>query len=166
MFPTANYIAPVQYKHNIDQCISAVRHLQKPGQDYKKLPLYTLSTMWGASHSKYSRNSMSNILKNAFETSIANVITACQSWHEGGRLNTLWGVCWLLPTEPVGYIVFYMLHNVLQVVWNQMMGQHQILAVMVQLVYKASYHCGWQVGLIEMVWHCSFDKLAHAWRHY
>ena len=32
------------------------------------------------------------------------------------------------------------------------MEQHQILAVMVQLVLcKASYHCSWQVKLSEMV---------------
>jgi hypothetical protein len=40
-----------------------------------------------------------------------------------------------------------------QVVWNKMMEQHQILAVMIQLVlYKAIYHCSWQAKLSEMVW--------------
>jgi hypothetical protein len=57
--------------------------------------------------------------------------------------------------KPVGFIVLYIIHSGLQVVWNQMMEQHQILAVMVQLLfYKASYHCSWQVELGGMVWHC------------
>ena len=65
--------------------------------------------------------------------------------------------------KPVGFIVLYIIHSGLQVVWNQMMEQHQILAVMVQLVLtKASYHYGWQVRLSEMVWHYAFDKLARA----
>ena len=75
--------------------------------------------------------------------------------------------CSLALTDRTSRIYcFYTLRDGLPVVWNQMMGQHRILAVMVQLVYKASYHCGWQVGLIEMVWHCLFDKSAHAWRRY
>jgi len=45
-----------------------------------------------------------------------------------------------LTKRPGGSYVLYMLHNGLQVVWNKMTEQHQILAVMIQLVlYKVQW---------------------------
>jgi hypothetical protein len=169
MFFTANYIVPAQYKHNIDQCVSIIYHLWDWGQDRKRLSRCSLLTIWILSHSNDFGNSMINVFENMFEMNIGITPLGADSrnWQEGGKLNILWGVRWLLPKEPVGVIVLYMLHNGLPVVWNKLMEQHQILAVMVRSVLcKASYHCSWQVKLSEMVWQCRIYQLVWAWCRY
>lgn len=69
MFFTANYISPAQYKHNIDQYVSVICHLLKPGQDCKKLRLCPPLTMSEASHSNDSGNSIIIVFENMLENS-------------------------------------------------------------------------------------------------
>lgn len=139
------------------------------GQDHKRLFRCSPLTIWILSHPNNFGNCMINVFENMFEMNIGITPLGADSrkWHEGGKLNILWGVRWLLQKEPVGVIFLYMLHSSLPVVWNKMMEQHQILAVMVQLVIcKASYHCSWQVKLSEMVRQCRIYQLVWAWRRY
>ena len=139
------------------------------GQDRKRLFQCSPLTIWILSHPNKFGNCMINVFENMFEMNIGITPLGADSWkwHEGGKLNILWGVRWLLK-EPVGVIFLYMLHNSLPVVWNKMMEQHQILAVMVQLlvICKACYHCSWQVKLSEMVRQCRIYQLVWAWRRY
>jgi hypothetical protein len=83
MFFTANYISPAQYKHNIDQDVSVIYHLLKPGWDCKKLRLRPPLTMSEASHSNDSGNSIIIVLGNMLETS-TGIIPICLQYAKVG----------------------------------------------------------------------------------
>jgi len=72
-------------------------------------------------------------VKNVFKTRIGMVMWL-QHPLEGGKLNTLWDVQWLLSYKLVVVSIFHALQNSLWVVLNQRTEQHWILALVVQLV--------------------------------
>ena len=87
MFP--HYSTSIIYGFDMDQCVP-ICHFLKLGQDWKKLLLCPLLTIWEASHWKDSRNCMSsvfvNVSKNVFEIRIRMVMWL-QHKLKGGKLN-------------------------------------------------------------------------------